>query len=186
MLVLCLVAAWVGLARAQDPAPAPGSAQPAVAPPGQAPDAEQVAVESGVLAVIPAGQEELLSEMLGRGAALPGGCSLSAGNVNGASVVATYACAGGTVAVELVHPDYAARGAAKTDRFALTIKSGTAPDGLAEDLLARIRAREGKFEWKMLGPPPTQRMPSLIWWIAGGVLVLLGGLVALRRLRASR
>lgn len=110
---------------------------------------------------------------------------MSAGNVNGATVVATYACAGETVAVELVHPDYAPGGAATTDRFALTIKSGTPPDGLKDDLLARIRARETKFEWKMLGPPPTQRLP-MIWWIAGGALVLLVGLVALWRLRASR
>jgi hypothetical protein len=188
-VLLCLIAAIAPGAAAQTPSPtlagASGADNAVKLPKNEPPMTSPAEVEEGEsMAVIPAGQEELLSEMLGRGAALPGGCALSAGDVNGASVVATYTCPAGPVALALLHPDQAPRGAAKTERFGMVIKSGTAPDGLTDALIARIRAQEGKFEWKWVGAPRVQRASRpYLWWVAGAGVVLLAGVLAALRSR---
>jgi len=89
-------------------------------------------------AVVPAGQEELLAQMLGKGETLPGDCKLSAGQVEYKTVKATYACSSGNVVFELSHPSQAAGDAERTDRFALTLQSGSPPDGFVPALVSRI------------------------------------------------
>jgi len=98
--------------------------------------------------VIPAGQEELLAAMLGKGAALPGGCKLDAGDVDRSSIKATYACSEGNVVFQLTHPSNAPAKATHTTHFAITLLSGTPPAGLAEAVEQLVRSREGTFEWK--------------------------------------
>ena len=193
-MVSYLVAVLTPAASAQMPSPTvagAGSADEITVelPRAAAPMAEPTeVVEHDNVAVIPAGQEELLSEMLGRGATLAGGCKLSAGDVKNNSVVATYACPAGSVAFELVHPDKAAPGAVKTERFGITIKSGTAPDGFADDLIARIRAREGKFEWKWVGVPRVPRSAARppVWWVVGAGVLLVAVVLAVLRWRRAR
>ncbi len=102
--------------------------------------------------VIPAGQEELLLSMLGRGASLPDGCALADGRVEYRTVKATYACPLGEVVVELSHSDDAPETATRTDRFALIIDSGSPPESLVDALATSVRAQESAFEWRV-DPP---------------------------------
>jgi hypothetical protein len=103
--------------------------------------------------VIPAGQEELLLSMLGRGASLPDGCALADGRVEYRTVKATYACPLGEVVVELSHPVGAPETATRTDRFAVIIDSGSPPESLVDALATSVRAQESAFEWRV--DPPT-------------------------------
>jgi hypothetical protein len=98
--------------------------------------------------LIPAGQEELLADMLGRDATLAGDCRFQSGDANGSMVAATYACPAGEVVVELRHPSVAPAGAVRSEKFALDVRSGEAPPALLPALTERIRARESPFEWK--------------------------------------
>src|ERR1051326_4557655 len=94
------------------------------------------------VAVIPAGQEELLGAMLGSNSPLPGDCRLETGDVEKMIVKATYKCPSGDVVVELGHPAAAPAGATRTDKFALRVTQGTPPPDFQSALLARIRERE--------------------------------------------
>ena len=97
--------------------------------------------------VIPPGQEELLLAMLGRGTALPDGCALADGRIEHTAVKATYTCPLGDVILVLSHPSVAPATATQTERFALTVDSGSPPISLTDALAARLRAREGEFTW---------------------------------------
>ena len=137
--------------------------------------------------VIPPGQEELLTEMLGKGATLPGSCKFAGGSVEGSIVQSTYACPAGEVVFELHHPSRAPAGATRTAQFALTLKSGSPPDGLQAALVALIRAREGSFRWKWLNASPWQSSRLVIPLAAAGFLALVVlGLVLRRRGRAKK
>lgn len=100
---------------------------------------------------IEAGSETLLGEMLGKGEDLPGGCKLTDGKIERTSVLATYGCGAGDVVLQLRHPDDAPAGGARTERFAVDVKSGTAPAGLVDAIADRIRAREKTFTWTDVG-----------------------------------
>jgi hypothetical protein len=135
--------------------------------------AETTQVAPSTEAVIPPGREDLLADMLGRGATLPGGCRFTSGQVQADTVTAGYACSTGEVVVTLRHPTKATSGVMLTKQFALSVTSGTPPDGLTAELTSRIRSREGEFEWMLLGlPEPEQRSRSVI--IAALVLVAAG------------
>ena len=121
---------------------------------------------------IPPGAEPLFSAMLGSGQTLPGGCTLSSGQIEYTSVRATYTCGGGQVVLELVHPDVARPGGVRTQRFAVTVKSGTPPDGLVETIAERIRARETGFEWQRVGDSAPQKRRWGVPVAAGGVATL--------------
>ena len=95
---------------------------------------------------IPPGQENLLLEMLGPGAPLPG-CELADGQVNYTVVALTFDCAGGAVEYELAHRSKATRAATPTNLFAITLVSGTPPRGFPDALVSLIRSRENEFEF---------------------------------------
>lgn len=99
---------------------------------------------------IPPGQEDLLAEMLGRGAALPGGCRFSGGQVQAAIVVAEYDCGGQAVVVELRHRGDAPAEVPRTERFAIVVRSGAAHPDLITALESRIRSREAGLEWRQV------------------------------------
>ncbi len=101
--------------------------------------------------VIAPGQEQLLADMLGRGAALPGDCKFSNGQVETALVRGTFQCAAGSVVVELRHPSQTQDAVATTDRFAVSVRSGSPPPDLVPTLVARIREREAAFVWTSPG-----------------------------------
>lgn len=138
-------------------------------------------------AVVPAGREELLADMLGRGASLPGGCQFKSGEVEYSLVKGVYACPAGEVVVELMHPSEVPPSAATTDRFALTVSRGGAPDGLVDALVARIRAREAEFEWDWISAPEQQSSPLARGPLIVGLLMAVAvlGFVLRRRRRVS-
>jgi hypothetical protein len=98
--------------------------------------------------VVPPGQDELLADMLGRGAPLPGPCRFAGGAADGPVIESTYQCPTGEVVLELVHSSQASPTAIQTERFAITVQSGSLPDGLVDAVASLLHAREGDFEWK--------------------------------------
>ena len=160
--------AGVGVARAQpEGAPMPVDA---------ARQNEQYVIEPGA--------EPLFAAMLGSGQTLPGGCTLSDGQIERTSVLATYTCGGGQVVLQLFHPKTAPRGV-RTQRFAVTVKSGAPPPGLVEAIAERIRAREAAFEWKSVGGGGAQTMRGAVRVAAGAAVAILV-FWALWRLAARR
>ncbi len=138
--------------------------------------------------VIPAGKEDVLADMLGRGETLPGPCQFSGGQADRTSLRGTYSCPGGEVVFELSHPSKAAPGATQTERFAIKLQSGSPPAGLADALVARVRAHEAAFEWTWIGSTAPTRSPLRV---VGGLLVALalvvgGVLMILRRRQRQR
>ena len=135
--------------------------------------------------VIQPGAEPLFADMLGSGQTLPGGCTLSDGQIERTSVLATYTCGGGQVVLQLLHPEIAPPGGVRTQRFAVTMKSGGPPAGLVEAVAERIRAREAAFEWKSLGRGGARTMRRAVPVAAGAAVTSLV-FWALRRLAARR
>jgi hypothetical protein len=131
--------------------------------------------------VIPPGQEDLLGAMLGKDGGLPGNCTLSTGDVQKTIVRATYACPKGDVVVELTHPDVAAAGTTRTEKFGVRIESGTPPSDFQNALLARIRERETDFRWTIPPPPPVvpDQPPRPVPGLSGAVVLVLLLLVVL-------
>jgi hypothetical protein len=161
----------------------------AVAPAlAQAPDTEATPSDGALQAeppVIPAGMEPLFADMLGSGASLPAGCKFTDGKIERTTVLATYACQDGEVVLELVHPDGAPPGGVRTENFALSVKSGTAPQGLTDAIAERIRAREGAFSWKTFGEETSTAKRKWLA-IAAAVLVAVVLIWATRRSRSKR
>src|SRR5215510_2784137 len=60
--------------------------------------------------IIQPGAEALFADMLGQGQTLPGGCAFSGGQIERTSVLATYTCRGGSVVLQLLHPEIAPPG----------------------------------------------------------------------------
>lgn len=100
--------------------------------------------------VVPPGQDDLLSSMLGRGAPLPDGCKFAGGGADGPLIRTTYTCPSGEVVYHVVHPDNATETATETEQFAIMVESGAPPDSLADALASLMRSREGEFEWLWL------------------------------------
>jgi hypothetical protein len=135
-------------------------------------------------AVVPPGQEELLADMLGRGATLAQGCTFAAGQADGRVIHATYACPSGHVVFVLHHPGQSPSALAETERFAITLQSGTPPNGLVDDLTSRIRSRERPFEWLWIGERSPRSSPGMVLLFAAGLIGLVA-LVWVRRARKS-
>jgi len=166
---LLAAAAVVGIARAQ---PEPGSAP----------------VDQGRLEerhVIPPGAETSVGDILGSQESFPGGCRLEEGSIERTAVVATYKCSAGDVALQLVHPDDAPRGAVRTERFGVTVTRGTPPPGFLDAVIARIRDRESSFQWTVVNADAGAKSRPGIRMV-GGILVALLALWALRRVAAAR
>lgn len=128
---------------------------------------------------IPPGQEALVSDMLGRGVALPGGCAWAGASIAQVTIVSHYACAGGEVILELVHPDVAPPDAVRTQRFAFAPRQGTPPPGLVEALATRVREREASFQWtraQIAAPQDGGHPVLLLSVLAGAGATLLGAL----------
>ncbi len=98
---------------------------------------------------IPPGQEELLWDMLGKDAKLPGGCKVGDVGVVYTVVEAKYSCDLGEVVIELTHSTEAYDEDTQTRDFALAVLEGSAPESLIDVLSSRIHEREDEFEWLM-------------------------------------
>ncbi len=100
---------------------------------------------------IPPGQEELLLEMLGKGAALPGGCEVKDVGIVYTVIEAHYACRHGEVVLELTHSSEAYDTDTQTADFAIAVLDGSPPPTLVDVLSLRVQEREGAFEWVIPG-----------------------------------
>jgi hypothetical protein len=133
-------------------------------------------------AVIDEGQDEALGTLLGKGETLAG-CTFTGGSVDGGTIRATYGCPAGEVAYQLVHHGAAGRSATQTKFFAITLQSGTPPEGFATALTSRIQAHESEIKWTWIGEQPRRIAP---WMIVVGVGVLLALAAFAWRLRSSK
>jgi hypothetical protein len=160
-IVVSLVAAMIGFgsvhANAEDPPPPVDAARLN----------ERYAIKPGA--------ETLLGDMLGKGETLAGGCTLTEAKLERTSVLPTYTCGDQQVVLQLVHPASAPSRAVRTNRFAVSVQSGTPPAGLVEAIADRIRAREATFEWAEVGDT---RPPSETARTSGGWLLPLVGTAA--------
>jgi hypothetical protein len=136
--------------------------------------------------VIPPGEEKLLTEMLGQGATLPGQCQFAGGDANGPVIRSTYDCPAGKVVFELRHPSQAPAGAVRTEQFAITLQSGSPPQGLQDALVKLIRSHESDFQWKWLNGAPWQSSRLVIPLVGIGLVVLIVIGIALRRRRSTK
>jgi hypothetical protein len=106
---------------------------------------------------IPAGQEEQVAEMLGKGAELPGGCRWDGAMIERVTVLSRYVCGDENHSLRLCHPEWpCASQAAATPVFSI---ASDLPAPVLEALVTRIRAAEGAFKWLRPavqdgGPPP--------------------------------
>src|SRR6185369_1146744 len=74
---------------------------------------------------IPPSAEPLLSEMLGRGQGLSGGCTFTDGRIERTYVLATYACGTKKIELQLLHPELAPPGGVRTKKFAIAVRDAT-------------------------------------------------------------
>lgn len=128
----------------------------------------------GVTFVIGQGYEAFFSDAL-NAAGAPGGWTLQGISLERSSASARYrARSGATATVILEHPDAIAAGKVATRRFRLRAEGeGGDLDRLVRHLAARIRAREGMFQWRADRPvvsrpgamptiPPDALPPNLL------------------------
>jgi hypothetical protein len=185
-LICALLCAPV-LAAENEP-PATGKSGTPMGQQGTAPTLAGAASTAVGEAVIPAGQEELLAAMLGKGATLPDQCKLAGAEIDHSIVKATYTCLGGEVVFKLAHPSNAPASATHTARFAITVLSGSPPADLAPALASLITSREAAFEWKFLAPADTASRFSLahVALAAAGLLGIAALGWVLRRRMSGR
>lgn len=100
--------------------------------------------------VVPPGQNKLLAEMLGQGAALPDDCKFTGGGADGPIIRGNYTCPSGAVVFELVYPDNAPAPNTRTERFAITIERGAPPAEMIDAVAWLVRSHEAGFEWLWL------------------------------------
>lgn len=117
---------------------------------------------------IPPGQEALLSEMFGKGVALPGECAWAGASVEETRVVSWFTCAGERTELELRHISDATGSVARTSRFAIRTPGSAPPPGLVEAIAQRVREREGTFVWtgrgdSVLALPHEDQRPLVQW-----------------------
>jgi hypothetical protein len=127
--------------------------------------------------------EPLISEMLGRGQELPGGCAFASGRIERTYVLATYTCGTERIELRFLHPDVAPPASVRTKAFALAVTAGTSPAGLVEAIADRVRAREATFEWTTVGgrDPYGRQWNGAAVAVAVGLVVVLGLVVARRK-----
>jgi hypothetical protein len=150
----------------------------------ESPPAEIDAARASERYAIAPGSEAVVSDMLGRGEALPGGCAFASGRIERTYVLATYTCGADPIELRFLHPEVAPPGSVRTKAFAIAVTGGTSPGALVEAIAERVRAREATFEWTTVGG----RDPYPSRWGFGaaavGVGLVLLILVAVRRKRA--
>jgi hypothetical protein len=95
----------------------------------------------------PPGRESLVSDMLGEGAHLASDCKLAGALIERDRIKARFDRPATPVVLELRHPSASEGAIARTDRFAIHLASGKAPDDRIALLAARVQARESERSW---------------------------------------
>jgi hypothetical protein len=136
---------------------------------------------------LPDGQEDLIASMLGKGEPLPGPCVFDGGRIDGEAIFATYACPSGAFKVELhvLRPDSTAT--MRTRHFALVVDAAAAPNGFAEELAARIQARESAIvlDDTVEGWEPSWRLALLACIAIAAMCLLLMYVASLGRVAVA-
>ncbi len=145
-----------------------------------------VAVAPAGAQTIPPGQEALVAAMLGSGEPLPGGCALTNGQIDRDVVRATYRCPHGDARIHLSAPGAGGAPALATERFTLTVVSGSPPDELLAALAARIRSMESAFEWSGWIAGKTARSVSPARGVPGLAALMLSALAGAAAISARR
>jgi hypothetical protein len=101
---------------------------------------------AGEQLVVPPGQEQLLSAMLGHGAKLPDGCTFAGGTSADGIIESTYTCPSGKVVFAITHRSDAGETATLTEDFAISVESGAPPEELTDVVASLIRSREADLE----------------------------------------
>lgn len=97
--------------------------------------------------VVPAGQEELILTMLGKGAELPDGCALGNVTIDVSYILASYGCDAQTVSLKLAHPSAVANPPRRTESFSILPAEGPAAPTLIDAVTAIVRQQESQFQW---------------------------------------
>jgi hypothetical protein len=105
---------------------------------------------------IPPGEEQVVATMLGRGVALQY-CTLVSGGVEYSVIKGTYNCLTSEATFELRHPRYATAGSTQTEKFVITLASGSAPPGFQDVLTSLVRSHERDFQWSWPEYDPAAR-----------------------------
>ncbi|HEX9051130.1 MAG TPA: SGNH/GDSL hydrolase family protein [Anaeromyxobacter sp.] len=140
--------------------------------------------------LLPPGQEDQVAGLLGRGAALTGGCAWRSASIDHDRVIARYDCGGRAVDVQLVHASVAPRGAHVAGSTAL-VAGPDAPRALVDALEARLRARGADLGWIAssgdVAPPPPA--PAHSWTsvagVTAGIALVVLPLLVVRSVRSS-
>ena len=96
--------------------------------------------------VILPGQENVIADVFGRGAVLPGNYRWLDGRIDKGEISCRYDSPGGTVVVTCVVRENAASGAVLTECFALTVTQGNPSPELLATIAARLREREAGIQ----------------------------------------
>lgn len=133
------------------------------------------------------GAEQLLSDMLGAGQNLPGGCTFTNGRIEQTRVLATYTCGTHESVLQFLHPEAAPAGGIRTRAFVIEVRDGTPPDELVQAIADRVRAREAAFEWTYTGGHEEQKSRGTLVSVALASLFLLSvlALLAVRKRRSG-
>jgi hypothetical protein len=123
--------------------------------------------------IIPSGREAMVAEMLGTGEAVADRCQFTDGQIEPTMIRAVYRCGADDVVVALRHPSKTTADAIRTDRFAISVVSGSPPGALLPSLAARIRAREARFEWRWPGIPMLPLRTVLLGLLGTGLLLVV-------------
>lgn len=124
--------------------------------------------------IITSGWEGVIAEMLGAGEAVADRCRLTDGQIDGLLIRAVYRCGTDDVVIELRHPSKATADGVRTERFAVSVASGSPPAELLPALVSRVRASEGRFEWRWPGTALLPARTMLLGLGAMAVLLLAG------------
>jgi hypothetical protein len=120
--------------------------------------------------IITSGWESVVAEMLGTGEAVTDRCRFTDGQIEGTLIRAVYRCGTEDVVIELGHPSKMTADGVRTERFALSVASGSPPPELLPALVSRVRASEGRFEWRW---PGTALLPLRTMLLGLGAMAVL-------------
>jgi hypothetical protein len=123
--------------------------------------------------IITPGREDVVAEMLGTGEAIADRCRFTDGHIGPTMIRAVYRCGANDVILELRHPSKMTADGIRTDRFAISVASGSPPLDLLPSLTSRIRAREARFEWRWPGTALLPLRTILLGMLAVVVLLLV-------------
>ena len=113
-------------------------------------------------------------------------CRLTDGDIGGTTIRAVYRCGADDVTIELRHPSMMTGEGMRTERFAISVASGSPPPELLPSLASRIRASEARFEWRGAGTALLPLRTILLGMLVSPLLLLVSAPWWAAEARSSR